>query len=142
MAWGIVSITAGNWLSQHGGRSPTSGRHEPLNERWVCHSYKELPRRCPEREHCALLRRVEREEAWPVEGITAADGSAGVSSRHAQLHRIECGFRVKRGLSPIPKEEGPVGAGRATAGGGGDGALPGAVRLPSPVTREGHFTTR
>ena len=119
-----------------------SGRHEPLNERWVCHSYKELPRRCPEREHCALLRRVEREEAWPVAGITAADGSAGVSYRHAQLHRTECGFRVKRGLSPIPKEEGPVGAGRATAGGGGDGALPGAVRLPSPVTREGYFTTR
>ena len=74
-----------------------------------------------------------------VVGAREMDLSAGSD---AQLHRIECGFRVKRGLSPIPKEEGPVGAGRATAGGGGDGALPGAVRLPSPVTREGYFTTR
>ena len=50
--------------------------------------------------------------------------------------------REKKGSGGWAKEEGPVGAGRATAGGGGDGALPGAVRLPSPVTREGYFTTR
>ena len=52
------------------------------------------------------------------------------------------GPRVKRGQTPSPKKKAD-GAGRATAGGGGAGALPGAVRLPSPLTREeGNFTTR
>ena len=49
---------------------------------------------------------------------------------------------TKREVEGGAKEEGPVGAGGATAGGGGDGALLGAVWLPSPVTREGYFTTR
>ena len=80
-----------------------SGRHEPLNERWVRHPYKELSRRRPESEQRGLLYRVEREEGWAVEGITAADGDAGVSHRHAQLHRIERWSREKRRTTPTPR---------------------------------------
>ena len=63
-------------------------------------------------------------------------------SKTASRFFVTSGWMTHGRPAGKPKEEGPVGAGRATAGGGGDGALPGAVRLPSPVTREGYFTTR
>ena len=49
---------------------------------------------------------------------------------------------TKRGSGGWAQEEGPRRRWGAPAGGGGDGALLGAVWLPRPVTREGYFTTR
>ena len=98
---GGAALTGRCWISE-----VDPGRHEPRNESRVRHPHEELSRRRPERAQRGLLHRIEREETWAVDSIAAADDSARVSHRHAQLHRIECGSACEARMDSEPQEKG------------------------------------
>ena len=118
--------------------------NEPRDQRWVCNSHQEPPdaaKKVNNAACCAVLRAKKSGQSMASPPPKTAPGCpTGMRSSIVP----NAGPRVKdsedrRRRAPKKKADG---AGCATADGGGDGALSGTVRSPSPLTRKGDFTTR